>query len=97
MKLSLEEVEYVANLARLALGEEEKTRLSEELSRILDYVDKLRELDTTGVPLMKHTLQRSTPLRADEVRPSLARQDVLANAPDAREGCFAVPLVMEED
>jgi aspartyl-tRNA(Asn)/glutamyl-tRNA(Gln) amidotransferase subunit C len=96
VEITLSEVEYVANLARMALSEAEKARLRDELSRILAYVAKLNELDTTGIPPMKHTLQRSTPLRADKVRPSMPREEALANAPDARQGSFAVPLVMEE-
>ena len=97
MEITLSEVEYVANLARMALGEDEKAKLTEELSRILAYVAKLNELDTTGVAPMKHILQCSTPLRPDIVKPSMPREEALANAPDARAGAFAVPQVMEEE
>jgi aspartyl-tRNA(Asn)/glutamyl-tRNA(Gln) amidotransferase subunit C len=94
-QLTLPEVEHVALLARLELTHEEKIKLTEDLNVILEHFVRLQELDTTGVEPTSHAIPMQTILRTDQVRPSLPRDVVLAEAPDAREGYFVVPRVVE--
>lgn len=97
MSLSLDEVRRIAVLARLKLSPEEERALQGQLSAILDYVRQLEELDVSGVEPMTHALAagEQSPLREDEVLPSLSPEEALADAP-AREGtCFRVPRIIE--
>ena len=94
-KLSLTQVEHVADLARLALTEEEKELFRVQLSSILAYAERLQQLDTRDIPPTATVLPLANVLRDDEVRPSLSREDALANAPQAEEGHFRVPAVLE--
>ena len=94
-KLTLQQVEHVALLARLELTPEEKTRLTEDLNVILEHFERLQELDTTDVEPTSHAIPLRNVFRADEVRPSLPREAILAEAPDAREGYFVVPRIVE--
>lgn len=96
MALSRDQVEHVARLARLSLTAEEAERYSGQLSSILGYIEKLQELDVSGVEPTTHAEEAtSTPLRKDEPRPSLTTDEALANAP-AREGShFSVPRIIE--
>jgi aspartyl-tRNA(Asn)/glutamyl-tRNA(Gln) amidotransferase subunit C len=96
-KLSLTEVEHVADLARLALTDEEKERFREQLSSILTYAARLQQLDTRDIPPTATVLPLHNVLRDDEVRPSLSREDALANAPQVDDDCFRVPAVLEGD
>jgi aspartyl-tRNA(Asn)/glutamyl-tRNA(Gln) amidotransferase subunit C len=96
MKLSKEQVEHVAKLARLAVNEEEKEAFSRQLSEILTYIDKLNELDTSKVQPTSHVLDLSNVLRDDMIRESLSTTDVLANAPDRVNDFFRVPKIIEE-
>jgi len=95
MKLTLEEVSRVAFLARLELGEAEKERLTHDLNAILEHFNQLQELDTEDVPPTSHTLTLSNIFREDRVIPGLATEEALAAAPDAREGFFIVPRIVE--
>ena len=95
-KLTLQQVEHVALLARLELTPEEKTKLTEDLNVILEHFERLQELDATGVEPTSHAIPMQNVFRADEVRPSLPREAILAEAPDAREGYFVVPRIVEE-
>ncbi|MEW6487759.1 MAG: Asp-tRNA(Asn)/Glu-tRNA(Gln) amidotransferase subunit GatC [Thermodesulfobacteriota bacterium] len=95
MKIGREEVLHVARLARLTFSEEEVGALAEQLSSVLEYVEALAELDVEGVEPMSHVLEYPTPMREDIARPSLPREAALANAPDAEQGCFRVPKVIE--
>jgi aspartyl-tRNA(Asn)/glutamyl-tRNA(Gln) amidotransferase subunit C len=95
MTLTLEEVEHIAGLARLKLTDEEKARYREQLSAILDYAARLQSLDTSGIPPTSSVLPPRTVLRADEPKPGLTREELLANAPDTAEGQFRVPPVLE--
>ncbi len=95
MKISREEVEHVARLARLALPEDEIDRLTGEMDAILDYVEKLNELDTEGIVPTAHVVPVENALREDEVKPSLGAEKALANAPQSANGCFRVPRVIE--
>lgn len=95
MKLSLAQVEHVAQLARLALSHEEKELFREQLSAILEYAERLQTLDTDEIPPTATVLPLENVMRDDEVRPSLPLADVLANAPAVEDGCFRVPVVLE--
>jgi aspartyl-tRNA(Asn)/glutamyl-tRNA(Gln) amidotransferase subunit C len=86
-----EQVLHVARLARLELSEEEVARMSEELSAVADYIEKIGELDLEGVPATTHVVEVSNALRPDVVRPSLPREVALANAPAVADGGFLVP------
>jgi aspartyl-tRNA(Asn)/glutamyl-tRNA(Gln) amidotransferase subunit C len=93
VQISREEVLHVAKLARLALTEEEVERFREQLSAILEAVGKVSELDLEGVPPTSHPLDLVNVFAEDEPRPSLSRDEALANAPDAEGGFFGVPPV----
>ena len=96
MKITMQEVEHVARLARLQLTAEEKERMRAQLDSILSYIDKLSELDTTAVEPTSHVLPITNVFREDEVAPSLAQEAVLANAPDRHDRFFRVPRILEE-
>lgn len=91
-----ETVRQVAEMARLALSEEEIELFREQLGSILEYAEVLNELDTEGVEPTAHAAHVKNVLRDDQVRPSLPKEAVLANAPEAQEGYFRVPRIMEE-
>ena len=95
MKLSLQEVEHIAALARLSLTDEEKETYRQQLSAILDHVASLQELDTSDVPATSSVLDVHCPLREDEAGEGLAPDQVLLNAPLEQKGQFRVPPVME--
>jgi len=94
MKISKEEVERVAHLARLNLSEEELGTMTSQLDTILSYVDKLDELDTTGVPPMTHAFSEDNAFREDRVTDSLAREEALANGPCQNGEAFVVPKII---
>lgn len=95
MSLTKEEVEHIAALARLELTEDEIERYRQQLSAILDYAARLNEVDTSHIPPTSSVLPARSRLRLDEVRPSLPLDELLANAPQAEEGQFRVPPVLE--
>lgn len=95
MKLNKEEVEHIAALARLGLGDQEKEQLREQLSNILENMEVLKELDTTHVPPTAQAIVLQNVFRDDEARPSLKAEEVLANAPQQEEGSFKVRPVLE--
>jgi aspartyl-tRNA(Asn)/glutamyl-tRNA(Gln) amidotransferase subunit C len=95
-RISREEVEHVARLARLALSEEEKARMGEELSSILAYIDQLRELDTSDVEPTSHAIPMVNVMREDEVRPSYPVDAMLQNAPEREGDLVRVPKIIEE-
>jgi aspartyl-tRNA(Asn)/glutamyl-tRNA(Gln) amidotransferase subunit C len=86
-----EQVLHVARLARLQLSDDEVARMTGELSKILDHVETIGELDLDGVPPTTHVVEVANALRPDEPRPSLPRDVALANAPAVAEGGFLVP------
>ena len=94
--LSETEVLHVAKLARLELSPAELSSVTAELSAIVRYVQKLSELDTSGVEPTAHVQVAQAPLRPDEPRPSLAHADALAGAPRVAHDGFAVPGFVEE-
>lgn len=95
-QFTLTDVERIAQLARLALTEEEKTLFSRQLADILAYVEQLRDVDTSGIPATSHSLSAPGVFRDDEAKPSLPRADALGGAPDAdaSAGLFKVPRVL---
>ncbi|HIE04111.1 MAG TPA: Asp-tRNA(Asn)/Glu-tRNA(Gln) amidotransferase subunit GatC [Candidatus Latescibacteria bacterium] len=94
MAVTLEDVEKVAYLARLKLSGE-KGRFISQLNRILDYIAQLEELDTGGVPPTSHVLPLKNVFREDEARPSVPREELMANAPAEHMGYFKVPRAIE--
>src|SRR5688572_14405040 len=96
MSIDRAAVDHVARLARLDLTEEERERMQAELTQILGHADKIQELDLDGVPPTSHSLPLSNVLRPDETKPSLSPEDALANAPEAEDGRFRVPRIIED-
>lgn len=94
MALTIKEVECVAMLARLALSEEEKQPLAEQLGSILDYANMLEQLDTEGVEPLAHLLPVYNVLRPDQIKPASSREEMLANAPQVEEGQYKVPRII---
>lgn len=90
-----EQVAHVARLAKLSLSTQEVDRFAAQLGKILDYVEKLRELDGVETDELTHVALVDTPLRADVPRPALPREEVLALAPRADRETFLVPPVLE--
>jgi aspartyl-tRNA(Asn)/glutamyl-tRNA(Gln) amidotransferase subunit C len=89
------DVQKVAALARLTLEPGEAERFRPQLARVLEYIAQLDELDTTGVEPTSHVVPLAAPLRPDEVRPGLPREEALAPAPRVAEGAFVVPKFVE--
>ena len=94
MKITREEVENVAHLARLDLADDEVDTITGQLDTILSYVAKLDELDTTGVAVTTHTQNITNAFRDDEVRESLPREKALANGPKQNGEAFVVPKII---
>ena len=95
MKLSREEVQHIARLARLGIDEADLEKFNEQLSNILENFEILQRVDTTGVPSTSHSIALSNVLRDDEVSPSFTPSEILANAPKEEAGCFRVMAVLE--
>jgi aspartyl-tRNA(Asn)/glutamyl-tRNA(Gln) amidotransferase subunit C len=95
MSVSRAEVDELALLARLELGDAESERLRGELSAMLDYVAQLAAVDTTGVEPMTHAVPLDCPLRPDKLGPSLSVDEALADAPQRIDDFFAVPRIIE--
>ena len=93
MSISKDDVLHVAQLARLEIPEAEIERMREQLGAILDAVGKVSELDLADVEPTSHPLELVNQWAEDEPRPSLSRDEALANAPDASDGSFRVPAV----
>jgi aspartyl-tRNA(Asn)/glutamyl-tRNA(Gln) amidotransferase subunit C len=94
-RLTRADVEHVAVLARLALTEDEIEHFSAQLEVILEHAAQIAALDTDGVPPTAHPLPVVNVLRADEVRASLPRDEVLAMAPSSEDGRFRVPRILD--
>jgi aspartyl-tRNA(Asn)/glutamyl-tRNA(Gln) amidotransferase subunit C len=94
MKLSPEEVKYVASLARLSLSDEEVLRMGEQLSSILEHIAVLERLDTAAIPPTAQVITQSNVMRDDRVTSSLPRDAVLANAPRQTDGYFEVDAIL---
>lgn len=93
--VSHEDVKYVAKLARLKVGPDELDRFAGQLSGILNHIDKISELDLSGVELTSHVIGLANVFREDEPRPSVEREEALANGPEVERGAFRVPPILE--
>ena len=94
-KIGLKDVQHIANLARLTFDEQEMESYQYQLSRILDYIEKLNQLDTEGVPPTSHVIPIRNVMKPDEKRDLFQREDIMANAPSTEQGYFEVPKVIE--
>ncbi|WP_339169791.1 Asp-tRNA(Asn)/Glu-tRNA(Gln) amidotransferase subunit GatC [Paenibacillus sp. FSL H7-0943] len=95
MSITVKDVQHVAKLARLQLSPEEEATFTEQMNAILQYAEKLDELDTENVKPTTHVLQVSNVMREDVVKDSLTQEEALLNAPDDEDGHFKVPAVLE--
>ncbi len=95
MKITKQEVDHVALLARLKFSETEKERFTTQLNSILEYMDKLKELDTSRVEPTFHAVGRKNVFREDQVLSSSPQDLTLSNAPDGDRGFFRVPKIIE--
>ena len=94
MAISIEEVRYIAKLARLQFTEEEEKVLAKDLSKVLDYMAKLNEVDTTDVPPMTHVLDLAGVTRPDKMQSRMTQEEALRNAPESDGTFFRVPKVI---
>ncbi|MCM1251219.1 MAG: Asp-tRNA(Asn)/Glu-tRNA(Gln) amidotransferase subunit GatC [Clostridium sp.] len=90
-KITDETIEYVGILAKLELSDEEKEKAKTDMSRMLEYIDKLSELDTEGVEPMSHVFPVQNVFREDVITNSDIREELLSNAPEQKDGMFMVP------
>jgi len=95
MRISKKEIEHIASLARLHLSEEEKELFGSQLSSILEYMEKLNELDTKDIEPTSHVLPLSNVMKDDMLMPSIPKEDALMNAPDHTDKFFRVPKIIE--
>jgi len=89
------DIDYVANLARIALSDEERSLFSEQLEEILEYIEQLKTVDVEGVEPTAHTFPVTNVWREDVVCTGLTQEEAIGNAPEARDGMFVVPKVVE--
>jgi aspartyl-tRNA(Asn)/glutamyl-tRNA(Gln) amidotransferase subunit C len=95
MSVSTQQVRHIAKLARIAMSDEEIERLAPELNNILGWVEQLGEVNTEGVEPLTAVIDQKLRLRDDVVTEGNIRDEILANAPEAQHGFFAVPKVIE--
>ena len=95
MSLTPEEVKHIARLARVGLSDDEVARFQVQLSQILDYFERLREVETEKLPPTAHTLAMHNVMRDDEPQPSFDKEEVLANAPQREDDLFRVRAILE--
>ena len=95
MTITDEIIDYVGILAKLELSEDEKEQAKKDMGRMLDYIDKLGELDTTGVEPMSHVFPVENVFREDVVTNGDTREELLTNAPGEKDGMFMVPRTFE--
>lgn len=93
--ISDETIEYVGILAKLELSDEEKERAKKDMGEMLDYIDKLNELDTSGVEPMSHVFPVQNVFREDVVENGDDRDNMLKNAPEEKDGSYQVPKTVE--
>jgi aspartyl-tRNA(Asn)/glutamyl-tRNA(Gln) amidotransferase subunit C len=89
------DVKYVAHLARIQLTPDEESRFGAQLGQVLDYIEKLKQLDVSNVEPTAHAVPLVNVTRADEIRPSLPNNEALRNAPARANGLFVVPKIVE--
>ncbi len=97
MALSIDDIRHVAKLARLEMAEAELERMLPHLNILLERFRSLQDVDTDGVEPTAHALPLLNVLREDEIEPSLSRDAFLSQAPDAADGMFVVPRIVEDD
>lgn len=95
MKITKEQVEKVAHLARLNLTEEEKEQMTKDMEAIIEFADQINALDISDVAPTAHIIPINNVFRKDEVQPSMDRDLLLSNAPSKEQGCFSVPKTVE--
>lgn len=95
MKISKEQVEHVANLARLNLTEDEKEQMTKDMEAIINFADEINSLDINNVDPTAHVIPINNVFRKDEVKESMDRDELLSNAPNKENGCFSVPRIVE--
>ena len=96
MPIDRSAVDHVARLARLDLSEEERSRMQGELSAILEHAERIQALDLDELPPTSHPVPLTNRMRADKVTPSFRQDVALANAPEAEDGRFKVPRIIED-
>ena len=96
-RLSLDEVRHIANLSRLEVDENKMNQYSSDLSSILNYVDKLQEINTQDVDPTFRTAPLTNVFREDEIKPSMSQEKVLSNAPDKQGLYFKTPVIINKD
>ncbi|MEK4967155.1 Asp-tRNA(Asn)/Glu-tRNA(Gln) amidotransferase subunit GatC [Cytobacillus sp. FSL R7-0696] len=94
-RITIDEVKHVANLARLAITEEEAEQFQHQLDAIISFAEELNELDTNHVEPTSHVLDMNNVLREDEATKGLPQEEVLKNAPDSQDGYIKVPSIMD--
>jgi aspartyl-tRNA(Asn)/glutamyl-tRNA(Gln) amidotransferase subunit C len=94
MSISEADVRHVALLARLALSDEQVTRLQAEINSVLGYIEQMQALDLEGVEPTSHSIPLRNATRPDAVRPGLSRDLALLNAPEAEDGAFVIPRIV---
>lgn len=97
MKITDEVINHLADLARLSFSAEEKTELKQDLEKMIGFVEKLKEVDTTGVEPLIHITDAENILRDDEVHQTISRQEALLNAPQTDGNFFIVPKVIKKE
>lgn len=95
MKITDETIDYVAALAKLSLTEDQKEKAREDLERILTFMDSMNDLDTDGIEPMSHAFPITNVFREDVVTNQENRDELLANAPAKKDGCFLVPKTVD--
>lgn len=95
MKISEDEVKHIASLAKLELSDSEVEKYAKDLGSIAEFVEKLNEVDITGVKPTAHILDIKNVFRKDEKKESFPREEILKNAPSKDAGCISVPKVVE--
>lgn len=94
MAITLDDVDYVAKLAKLQLADDEKEDYAQKLNSILHYMEQLQDIDTKDTPTTTHVLPLENVFREDELKEGLSLDKALANAPDTQDGYFKVPKIM---
>ena len=95
MKITKDQVKYVANLARLNVSEEEADELCLQMEDIITFADALNEINTDGIEPTNHAIKVENVLREDVVEESYDRDEIIKNAPMKQAGCYAVPRIVE--
>lgn len=95
MKITREQVEHVANLARLNLTEEEKEQMITDMGVIIEFANRINEMNIDDINPTAHVIPINNVFREDNVNPSFSRDELLSNAPNKENGCYSVPRIVE--